>query len=112
MKRFDPSKHPRGDDPANPGRSSTDPRGEVVDVALVAPTASAAVSVPAHDTITVRWSQAMRGGTQQDRTMRSVDASLPPRIADLDPIVPAALGPSAKPLSLSRISRRACCRTP
>lgn len=37
---------------------------------------------PAHDRETRPWQQAGRGGTRADRTLREIDVSLPPTIAD------------------------------
>jgi len=39
---------------------------------------------PAHDVETLLWQQQVRGGTREDRMMRSVDATIPPSIAELD----------------------------
>lgn len=39
---------------------------------------------PAHGVETLPWRQQMRGGTREDRMTNSVDATIPPFIADLD----------------------------
>lgn len=53
------------------------------------PTASAdRVQVPAHEPQTVPWRQTHRGGTVDDRKLREVTVSIPPRVAGLNPQVP------------------------
>lgn len=39
---------------------------------------------PAHESETVPWSQATRGGAREDRMLREIEASIPPFIADLE----------------------------
>lgn len=43
---------------------------------------------PRHGAETLAWSQQVRGGTREDRTTKTVDASIPPPIADLDYLPP------------------------
>lgn len=45
---------------------------------------------PEHGTETLPWRQQVRGGTRADRMLASVEASIPPMIADLDFLAPAA----------------------
>ncbi|TIC80072.1 Fic family protein [Nocardioides sp. GY 10127] len=52
----------------------------------------AALPIPAHERRFTPWRQSFRGGTREDRTMREVEVSLPPRLADLDLATPSALG--------------------
>lgn len=42
------------------------------------------VEWPAHGVETLPWQQQVRGGTREDRMTRSVDATIPPFIAELD----------------------------
>ncbi|MDQ6526028.1 Fic family protein [Nocardioides sp. LHD-245] len=49
------------------------------------------LAVPAHGSREVAWRQAHRGGTADDRRLRAVVTSVPPEIAELDLLVPAAL---------------------
>lgn len=44
----------------------------------------ASATWPAHGAETLPWRQQMRGGTREDRMTNSVDATIPPFIADLD----------------------------
>lgn len=53
--------------------------------------AAARLAVPAHTTREVPWRQSHRGGTAEDRKLRTVVTSIPPGIAELDLWVPAAL---------------------
>lgn len=39
----------------------------------------------------VSWTQTVRGGTKEDRTLSSIDVRIPPRIAGLDVVLPPAL---------------------
>ena len=55
-----------------------------------APTAQ--VPWPAHEAQTRPWRQATRRGPREDRTFSEVTVSLPPRIAHLPVMLPAALG--------------------
>jgi Fic family protein len=58
----------------------------------MAPTGQpAGVSWPAHDRRLRPWTQTHRGGTREDRTLRSITVSLPPMIAVLDVVVAAEL---------------------
>lgn len=43
---------------------------------------------PPHGAETLPWQQQVRGGTKEDRMLRSVDASIPPLIAKLDYLPP------------------------
>ncbi|WP_292764039.1 Fic family protein [Microbacterium sp. UBA3486] len=45
---------------------------------------------PAHTVETLPWRQQVRGGTREDRTLASVDATIPPMIAGLDFATPTA----------------------
>lgn len=47
-----------------------------------------AVHIDAHGEKVVPWSQKQRGGTREDRMLRSVTVSLPPKIGDYSPAVP------------------------
>lgn len=49
------------------------------------------VRVPAHRHKVVPWRQTHRGGTIDDRTLREVTVSIPPKVAELDPRVPNEL---------------------
>lgn len=44
---------------------------------------------PAYDVETLPWRQQIRGGTRADRTLSSVDAPIPPMVAELDYLPPA-----------------------
>jgi Fic family protein len=46
---------------------------------------------PPHERRAVPWRQQFRGGTREDRTMREVEVSLPPAIADSDTRLPSHL---------------------
>lgn len=74
---FDPTKHPRGGNPANAGEFSVAGRAEA-DVDL------GAGSWPAHDREVRPWRQTVRGGTKEDRMLAEVETWVPPHIADLD----------------------------
>ena len=62
------------------------------------------VPIPAHDRQLRNWRQTHRGGTREDRTLREVEVRLPPRIAELEPVVPPFLG-AAMDTSLREIAR-------
>jgi Fic family protein len=86
---FDPSMHPRGADPANPGRFSATP----------SPRAAISLSGerepgsawPPHTHERRPWQQTRRGGTREDRMLREIEVALPPHIADTKLLVDAAL---------------------
>lgn len=46
------------------------------------------VAVPAHEQRPVSWQQAHRGGTAEDRKLRTIVVSIPPHIETLDPVLP------------------------
>lgn len=49
------------------------------------------VQVPPHTRTLEPWRQSARGGTRADRTLSEVEVWLPPRIAQVDVIIPAVL---------------------
>jgi Fic family protein len=49
------------------------------------------LAIPPHTHATEPWRQNARGGTREDRMLREITVSLPPRIADLSVSVPSAL---------------------
>jgi Fic family protein len=49
------------------------------------------VAVPRHENRTVPWRQTFRSGSAEDRRLREVTVSLPPKIERLDPAVPPKL---------------------
>lgn len=63
-----------------------------------------ALSWPAHGVETRPWQQQMRGGTRDDRMLRSVDATIPPFIAELDyaPSLPLTARSEAALLAVAR----------
>jgi Fic family protein len=46
---------------------------------------------PSHSAERRPWAQTQRGGTREDRTLRSVTVSLPPHIANIDPNIDAGI---------------------
>ena len=46
--------------------------------------ASAPTAWPPHGSETLTWRQQVRGGTRADRMLTSVEASIPPLIAELE----------------------------
>ena len=59
---------------------------------------------PSHRTEQRPWAQAQRGGTREDRTLRSVTVSLPPYIAETDPHIDADIAVELE-AAMSEISR-------
>lgn len=50
------------------------------------------IEVPAHEHLVEPWQQSIRGGTREDRMLSEVTVWLPPRIAELDVVVPSSIG--------------------
>jgi hypothetical protein len=59
---------------------------------------------PPHDREKRRWAQSQRGGTREDRTLRSITVSLPPRIADRDIVMESELAADVE-AAMGEISR-------
>lgn len=59
---------------------------------------------PRHNAERRPWAQTQRGGTREDRTLRSVTVSLPPYIADVHPTVDADIAVEVE-AAMSEISR-------
>jgi len=49
------------------------------------------VAVPCHENRVVAWRQEFRGGSDEDRKLREVAVSLPPKIERLSPVIPPKL---------------------
>lgn len=59
---------------------------------------------PRHSAERRPWAQTQRGGTREDRTLRSVTVSLPPYIAKIDATIDAGIAVELE-AAMSEISR-------